>query len=464
MDDKMATEIRLPELAEGVDKGDVLHVFVSEGDSIDVDAPVAEIESGKATVTIPSPAKGRVGKVHIKPGDSVSVGDVLIELEEHGAQAGQPEAQGQAPVVEAAPKPAGTPEPVQSPEPTPASERMEEDTSRASEAAVRKVQQGRADASGRPLSLIQLDRVIPAGPAVRRIARELNVRLEEVKGSGPNGRILVEDLNPYIHRYIAEKGGAVADGMPGARGHGPVPPLPDFSKWGPVRREKVTSLRRKIAENMARAWATIPHVHQMHEADITAIAAVQKHHREQVKQLGGNLTLTPFVLKAIVATLKEYPLLNCSYDPATEEVIYKDYYHIGVAVDTEAGLVVPVVRDVDKKTVVQLAVELAQLAERTRQRKISPDDLAGATFTVSNLGSIGGGAFTPIINAPQVAILGTARAVLKPVWTGEAFQPREIMPLCLGYDHRVIDGALGARFITRLVQLLENHEMLFLGM
>jgi pyruvate dehydrogenase E2 component (dihydrolipoamide acetyltransferase) len=427
----MATEVKLPELAEGVEKGDVVNILVKVGEAVEVDTPLLEIESEKATVALPSPAKGKIGKILVKKGQTVKVGEPVVLID----GAAEPASAAAAPAPEA--KAAVETAPAAAAEPAVA----------ASAAPAARIA---------PPATIS-DEQVPAGPAVRRIARELGVDLRLVRGSGRNGRIQIEDLDPHIQGFIARRGGAPM--MPGMA---PVE-LPDFSKWGPVRREKIDTLRRKISEKMSQSWVTVPHVHQQHDADITELLALQKRHRDRVKELGGSLTLTPFLLKALAIVLKELPQFNASFDERAGEIVYKDHYHIGVAVDTEAGLIVPVVRDVDKKPIVQLAVELSELAQRTRDRKVGLDELRGGTFTVSNLGGIGGGFFNPIINTPEVAILGVGRSAKKPVWKGEAFEPRDILPLCLGYDHRVIDGADGARFVVRLGEILENFEATFLG-
>lgn len=430
----MATEVKLPELAEGVEKGDVVNVLVSVGDRVEAETPLLELESEKATVTLPSPVGGKVAKVLVKPGQTVKVGETVV-------------------VLEGADEPAA--------EPAPAAEEKPE-APKKGKAKKAAPEAGETKAPPQPPALIappspDYDEVIPAGPAVRRMARELGVDLRNVRGSGRGGRILLEDLDPYIRGFIAKRGGA-----PTAAGVAPVE-LPDFSKWGPVRTEKIDSLRRKIAEKMTQSWSLVPHVHHNHDVDITDLLALQKRHKERVTQMGGALTLTPFVLKALVIALREFPQFNASFDERNGEIVYKEYYHLGVAVDTEAGLIVPVLRDVDRKPIVQLAVELNDLAERTRERKVGLDELRGGTFTLSNLGGIGGAHFNPIINTPEVAILGVGRAAKRPVWNGSEFVPRDMLPITLGYDHRVIDGADGARFIVRLADVLQNFEATFLG-
>jgi pyruvate dehydrogenase E2 component (dihydrolipoamide acetyltransferase) len=438
----MATEVKLPELAEGVEKGDVVNILVKVGEAVDVDTPLLDIESEKATVALPSPHKGKVEKILVKKGQTVKVGEAVLTLSGVAETDSAPAKDAPAADEKPAPQPAAKQAPA---------------AKEPQVAAQAELPKAAAPAQRIAPPATILDEQVPAGPAVRRIARELGVDLRLVRGSGRSGRIQIEDLDPHIQGFIARRGGAPM--MPGM-----VPvELPDFSKWGPVRREKIDSLRRKISEKMSQAWVTVPHVHQQHDADITDLLSLQKRHRDRVKELGGSLTLTPFLLKALAIVLREFPQFNASFDERAGEVILKEHYHIGVAVDTEAGLIVPVVRDVDRKPIVQLAVELSELAQRTRDRKVGLDELRGGTFTVSNLGGIGGGFFNPIINTPEVAILGVGRSAKKPVWTDGAFEPRDILPMCLGYDHRVIDGADGARFVVRLGEILGNFEATFLG-
>ncbi|MBX7244431.1 MAG: 2-oxo acid dehydrogenase subunit E2 [Candidatus Sumerlaeaceae bacterium] len=425
----MATEVKLPIPAEGVDKGDVASVAVKVGDVIADGDTVIELESEKATIPIPSSASGKVTKVLVKAGDNIKVGATLIEVEE-AAKVGA-SAHGPATVAPSA-----------TPTPAPAKTAAAPATAPAAPAAV-------ARRNGGP---------VPAGPTVRRMARELGVDLSLVPGSGRGGRITVEDMDAFIRQHIARQSGGGGGPM-----FAPVE-LPDFSKWGPIRTEKIDSLRRKISEKMATAWATVPHVHHSHEADITELVAVQKRYKERVKEKGGALTLTPFLVKAVVIALKEFPRFNATFDAAGGQVIFKDYYNIGVAVDTPAGLVVPVLQNVDQKPIVQLSVELNDLAERTRDRKVGVEELRGGTFTISNLGGIGGGHFNPIVNTPEVAILGVGRAVKKPVFAEDgSVVARMMLPVVLAYDHRIIDGADGARFLVRVVEILENFEATFLG-
>lgn len=456
----MATEVKLPELAEGVEKGEVTDVFVKEGDVLEVDSPILEVNAEKATLTVPSTVKGRIGKLMVKKGDKIAVGQTLLTVEGQGAATAADKQQpaekkdapkdvstGPAAVTESAAQPQERKDDGYS-----AHDRIES----TEEPSPKSVQQHSAPA------VHASEELIPAGPAVRRIARELGIDLTRVQGSGRNGRITVDDLDPYIKGYVANRGGG--NGFPAAAPAVPAIELPDFSKFGPVRRERADALRRKVAERMAQSWSSVPHVHQFHEAEVTELLGLMKRQKERVKQAGGSLTFTVFAMKAVVLALKEFPKFNATWDSRNGEIIYKDYYNVGVAVDTPGGLLVPVVRDVDKKTLLDLAIELPALAQRTRDKKTTIEDLRGGTFTISNLGGIGGSFFTPIVNAPEVAILGIGRSQRRPVFdkNGQVVA-QDICPLALGYDHRIIDGAEGARFIVRVGEILENFEAAFLG-
>lgn len=455
----MATEVKLPELAEGVDKGEVTDVFVKEGDMLDLDQPMIEVNAEKATLTVPSTVKGRISKLLVKKGDKIAVGATVLLVDTDGA-----DSKGSDGADSASPKEKPKSAEAKQATPAPEDDNNTPDGDTAQDRIERTEEPSPATGERRPPATPMVhasDELIPAGPAVRRIARELGINLNQVQGSGRNGRISVDDLDPYIKGYITQRGGGGAPAA--APGFTPIE-LPDFSKFGPVRREKADALRRKIAERLSQSWNSVPHVHQFHDADVTELLALMKRQKERVKQAGGSLTFTVFAMKAVVLALKDFPQFNASWDARNGEIVYKDYYNIGVAVETPAGLLVPVVRDVDKKTLVELAMELPALAQRTRDKKTGIDDLRGGTFTISNLGGIGGTHFTPIVNAPEVAILGIGRSQRRPVFNekGEVVA-RDICPLALGYDHRIIDGADGARFTVRLTEILENFEAAFLG-
>jgi pyruvate dehydrogenase E2 component (dihydrolipoamide acetyltransferase) len=410
-----------------------------------------EVEAEKATVEVPSPKAGRITTVLIKKGDAVKTGQTLFIMdgEETAASASQKESK--RPAVATTPAAAATPAPVTRP-PSAAGT--------ASPASVKATVEGAVAAvpgpSLRPDGLAPAATVVPAGPATRRLARELGVDLARVHGSGPGGRVTQEDVKDFV-KLIASGTPAVAGGPAGA----PVqaPPLPDFSKWGQLERQPLDSVRRKTAQQMSLAWSLIPHVTHHDLADITDL----DNFRKQQDNRGPKLTVTAFALKAAAIALKQFPRFNASLDLANNQLILKQYYHLGLAVDTERGLLVPVLRDVDRKSVHDLAREMAEAADRARQKKLTGDEMRGGTFTITNLGGIGGTAFTPIINYPEVAILGLSRSRLQPVCQDQGrIVPRLLLPLSLSYDHRVIDGAEAARFVRYLVEMLENPLVMLL--
>lgn len=411
-------DIRLPRLGEGAESGTVVNVFVKEGDAVTKDQTILELENEKAVAPIPSPEAGTVTKVYVKVGDKISVGQAILSLSGGGP----------APAVPASEAPKAAPA-AEAPKAAPTKEAK--DTAPAGEA---QPQAPRREVPGIPP---------PASPSVRRVAKELGIDLTQIRGSEHGGRIVMADLRAYVERLqrLTLQPREAAPEIKKA-----LPESVDFSKWGSVTTKPLSPLRQKIGEKMKESWTTIPHVTQFDEADITALMALRKKYAPKYEKKGANLTLTSFILKAVVAALKKYPIVNSSLDEKTHEIVFKEYYHLGVAVDTEQGLIVPVLRDVDKKKMLELSLELAQLAEKTRQRKVSLEELKGGTFTVSNLGGIGGGHFTPIINKPEVAILGVGRG------------KNNRLPLALSYDHRVVDGADGARFIRAVVEALENFK------
>ena len=418
-------DIRLPRLGEGADSGTVVSVFVKAGDKIKKSATLLELENEKAVAPIPSPAGGTVSKVHVKEGDKIQVGQLLVSLaEEAGAQAPA------AAPAQVSPQPNG---------PAPHAGARAAAPSGVSHAFAAGSYQYQSPTAAEP----------PAAPSVRKVANELGIDLRRVRGSERGGRIVIEDLRAYIR---ALEQGAVSHAAPAAK---PAESI-DFSKWGPVTKKPASGLRKIIAQRMTESWTTIPHVTQFDDADITNLLALRKKYVAAYEKKGAALTLTAFAIRAAVNALKKHPQFNSSLDEATGEVVLKNYYHIGIAVDTEQGLIVPVLRDADKKSLVQIAKELGELAEKTRARKVSADELKGGTFTISNLGSLGGSYFTPIVNKPEVAILGLAKGAPRPVYVDGKLEPRVMMPVCLSYDHRVVDGADGARFIRELVTAFEQ--------
>ena len=421
-------DVTLPKLAEGADSGTVVNILVAEGDQVQVDQTLLELENEKALAPIPSTGNGRVARVHVDVGQVVSVGQVLVTIEEDGAAraAAAPEA----PEAPKAPKPPPNVEPAPAPPAAPEAP---------PEAHVH------ASSSGAPP---------PAAPTVRKVARELGIDLSRVKGSQRGGRIVMADVRSYIQglQQLALKPAASA-----AEPAVDVYQTLDLAKWGPSKRERMSPLRRTIAQRMTESWTTVPHVTQFDDADITGLMELRKRYAKAYEKAGARLTLTSFAIKAAVSALDKYPAFKTSIDYGAMEIVTRNYVHIGVAVDTEAGLIAPVIRDADKKDLLHLSIELDELAEKTRQRKLSADEMQGATFTISNLGSIGGSYFTPIVNSPQVAVLGMGRGVHQPVVRNRKVVVRMVLPLALSYDHRVIDGADGARFLREMVRCLEDY-------
>jgi pyruvate dehydrogenase E2 component (dihydrolipoamide acetyltransferase) len=424
-------DIKLPRLAEGVETGTVVSILVSEGQEIKKDQPFMELETQKAVGSIPAPESGTVTKIHVKEGMEVSVGQLLLSIAPAGAAV-------------AATVPAAKPPQIMPSEATTPRKELPE-------ARRDRVEEYRYESKmGMPP---------PAAPSIRKIARDLGIDLTRVRGSESGGRIVLEDLRAYILRLqeIASEGARLSP-APSQPSPAPLPPpreAVDFSKWGPVRREKMSALRRTVSQRMARSWA-IPKINQFDDADITGLLALRKKYAPAYEKKQAHLTLTPFILNVVAKALRKHPRVNTSMDETTNEIIFKDYCHIGVAVDTEAGLIVPVIRDVDKKTLLHLARELSELTEKTRRRKVTIEELQGGTFTVSNQGSIGGSYFTPIIYAPQVAILGIGQGGPRPAVNDGKIVVRTVMPLCLAYDHRVLDGGDAVRFLEEIVAGLQS--------
>jgi pyruvate dehydrogenase E2 component (dihydrolipoamide acetyltransferase) len=425
-------DVRLPKLGEGSESGTVVGIMVKEGDVIARDQTILELENEKAVAPIPSPVAGKVTGVRVKEGDKLSVGQVILTItEEAGAGQGSPKSNIQSPKSGAR-----------------RAEAEAKDESEPAGPSAEEEEPASPEPEGAPGG------VPAAAPSVRKIARELGIDLTQVRGSERGGRIVFADLRAYIQRL--QRLAAQPKAAPGQKPAVARAEQIDFAKWGAVTRKPLSPLRKVISERMVENWTAIPHVTQFDEADITVLTELRKKHAPAYEQKGARLTLTSFVLKAVVATLKKHPIFNTSLDEATGEIVFKEYYHIGLAVDTEQGLIVPVIRDVDKKSMLDLSKEITELAEKARGRKVSLDELKGGTFTISNQGGIGGAHFTPIINKPEVAILGLGRGAMKPVVRNEKVDTRLLLPLGLSYDHRVIDGANAARFIVDLVQALEN--------
>ena len=431
-------EIRVPDLSGSSDVP-IIEIAVAAGDEINEEDPLITLESDKASMDVPSPFKGKLLELTVKEGDTVSEGDLIGYMEVVGAAKPKTadkssESKAQAPKSDApkADKPASTPSGRPSPE---------------AQMASHKPRDGK---------------LVHAGPAVRMMARELGVDLGLVKPSGPKDRVLKEDVNAYVKQVMAGQAQAPA-GAPAAAGSG-IPPIPDqdFSQFGEVEEKPMGRLMKMGATNLHRSWVNLPHVTQFDEADITELEAFRKSMKAEAEAQGAKLTPLPFMIKACAYALRQYPQFNVSLRADGESVVWKKYVHIGIAVDSPDGLMVPVIRNADKKSLIDIAKESVELAKKAQTKKLKRDEMTGGCFTISSLGSIGGTAFTPIVNAPEVAILGVSKASMKPVWDGKAFEPRLMMPLCLSYDHRAVNGADAARFTALLAQLLSDIRRLLL--
>jgi len=443
------TEFRLPELGENISQGDLVRLMIAPGTKVSDGQPVMELETDKAVVEVPSSVTGVVKDVRVKEGEKVKVGDVIFTLE--GGAAAQPQRAKSSPVehvsgqqaarlaFQAAIHAEGKTEeqalpPDQPPQP-------------ASQSFTMPVQLGK-------VAGMEHGAPVAAAPHVRRLARELGVDIHQVKGNGPGGRISEDDVKAFSKALLLSaatqtSGKAFAE-----------PPLPDFSRWGKIERVSMRGVRRKTAEHLWQAWTTIPHVTQHDKADITELEQLRARFAPKAEEAGGKMTVTAIALKVVASALKVFPQFNASIDLGKEEIIYKQYINIGVAVDTDRGLLVPVIRDVDKKNIVELAAELTQLSKKARDKKLTPEEMSGGTFTITNLGGIGGTGFSPIVNHPEVAILGMSRSSMEPVWLSGKFEPRLVMPVSLSYDHRLIDGADAARFLRWIAEAFEQPFLL----
>jgi pyruvate dehydrogenase E2 component (dihydrolipoamide acetyltransferase) len=442
-------EFKLPELGENIHQGDLVRLMISPGAQVSEGQPVMELETDKAVVEVPSSLSGIVKDVHVSQGDQIKVGQVIFTLE--------PGATSQA----------------HSQQPSRAEE--SHDHARAAFQAVIQ-SEGKTEEQALPpdqppappvatFSMpLHLDRAagvehrgpVPAAPHVRRLARELGIDIHMVPGNGPGGRISEDDVKLYAKSVIV----AAAAGTGTAATHFKQPALPDFSKWGKIERVSMRGVRRKTAEHMWEAWTSIPHVTQQDKADITELEQLRTKFAPKAAEAGGKMTVTAIALKVCASALKIFPQFNASIDMDKEEIVYKQFINIGVAVDTDRGLLVPVIREVDKKNIVELAAELTGLSKKARDKKLSPADMEGGTFTITNLGGIGGTGFSPIVNYPEVAILGLSRSSMEPVWMNNKFEPRMVLPLSLSYDHRLIDGADAARFLRWIAEAFEQPFLL----
>ncbi len=473
-------EFRIPELGENIAAGDVTRVLVKVGDTVAKDQPVIELETDKATLEVPCTVAGIVTAITVKPGDKVKIGQVVLVLDAAPA-AGEPAAA----TAGAATQPSGYR--VRPGEAVPGGEVAPEggmdqhvmgrmiqhapDKPGMTEAAEQYPRRGQVvdmpPRGGRGAALAALvpdaDRpAAPAAPSVRRLAREIGVDVNAVQGSGPGGRITANDVKEHARRVLTSVGAAGTSEAAPTGARVAAMPLPAFEKYGAVERMPMGNIRRVPGERLSHAWQTIPHVTQYDKADITALDAMRKKYAPRVEQGGGKLTVTAIAVKVVAAALRTFPQFNASVDPERQEIVYKKFVHIGVAVDTDRGLLVPVIRDADRKSIVQIATELQQASEKARAKRLTLEDMEGGSFTISNLGGIGGTAFTPIVNWPEVAILGLSRGAVEPVWKDGAFVPRTMLPLSLSYDHRLIDGADGIRFLRWIVEALEQPFVLLL--
>ncbi|HKJ81360.1 MAG TPA: dihydrolipoyllysine-residue acetyltransferase [Ignavibacteriaceae bacterium] len=427
--EKEIIEMKLPELGENIEAADILSVLVKKGDNVEKDQSILEIETDKATIEVPATVGGKVIDVLIKEGTKAKVGQPILKIE--SSDSTYQKDKKTEPVKEFA-----------KPEPT------EEEVRQKGE--VKSFLPGEID-NQPPIT----GGAAPAAPSVRKLARELGVNINKVTGSGPAGRISMDDVKAYVKKLNLESASVSGVGIKQES-------LPDFSKFGSITREPMNKIRIVTAEHLGYAWTTIPHVTQFDKADITLLEQARKAYNPKVEKAGGKLTITSILIKVIAAGLKAFPKFNSSIDMEKKEIIYKKYYNVGIAVDTDHGLIVPVVKNVDKKNLTELSVEMGQLAEKARARKIGPDELQGACFTITNLGGIGGTSFTPIVNSPEVAILGVSRGSFEQVYIDKTFKPRLMLPLSLSYDHRIIDGADAARFLRWVSEALEQPMKILL--
>jgi pyruvate dehydrogenase E2 component (dihydrolipoamide acetyltransferase) len=445
------TEFKLPELGENITQGDLVRLMISPGTKVSEGQPVMELETDKAVIEVPSSVTGIVKEVRVKQGDKIKVGQVIFTLE--GTAPTQTERPKHAPVEHVS---------------------GQQGARLAFQAAIHA--EGKTEEQAlppdQPQPILpsfampsQLEKVagsehrdpVPAAPHVRRLARELGIEIHEVKGTGPGGRISENDVKAHSKSLLASIAAAAQ------ASHGPQfaqPELPDFTKWGKVERVSIRGVRRKTAEHLWQAWTTVPHVTQHDKADITELEHLRARFAPKAEEAGGKMTVTAIALKVCSSALKIFPQFNASIDLTKDEIVYKQYINIGVAVDTDRGLLVPVIRDVDKKNIVELATELTQLSRKAKDKKLSLAEMEGGTFTITNLGGIGGTGFSPIVNYPEVAILGLSRSSMEPVWLNNKFEPRLVLPVSLSYDHRLIDGADAARFLRWIAEAFEQPFLL----
>lgn len=421
----MATDYQLPDLGEDIDEAEVIAILVSVGDSIEDEQPLIEVETEKANLEVPAPHAGAITAVHVKVGDILQPGQIIVSIDDGNVSS--------------------------SVETNPTVENIAVVQTEIEEApSVEPAPLGSSEFGG---GITQAPK--PAAPSVRMFAREIGVAIEQVQGTGPGGRISVDDVKKYA-RSLRGDSTSVEMAVSGSA----QTALPDLSQFGDIEREPMSGIRRATARTLSQSWARSPHVTLQRKVDITELDLLRRKHRERVEAVGGQLTLMPILMKVVADALLEFPKLNASIDMETQEIVYRRYIHIGIATDTDRGLLVPVIRDVDRKDVTELAIEIHELVEKARDRKATPDDLRGGTFTISNLGGMGVGFFNAILHPPQVGILAVGRAETEPVWIDDEFQPRLRMPLALNFDHRIIDGADGARALSWIVEATEKFSVL----
>ena len=461
-----SAELRLPELGENIEFGDVVRVAVRPGEEVSEGQTVLELETDKAVVEVPSTVSGTVSEVNVQVGQKLKVGDLLLTI----AATVEPPS----PALAEASTEAGGSEAVPAPEAS--SDQSYMAMTRQSFRSARTVE-GRSEeqafppdappeieAAHHPAGLVKHagaeHRTVPAAPSVRKLAREIGVDIYLVKGSGPGGRISEADVKAFAKGVFTRMADPESSVRVASAAGTMLVKLPDFSRFGKIEKVSLRGIRRKTAEHLALAWNVIPHVTQFDKADVTELEELRKRFAPKAEKVGGKMTMTAIALKVVASGLKAFPQFNASIDMSSEEIIYKRYINIGVAVDTERGLLVPVIRDVDKKNIIELAVELSKISAKARDKKLTAEDMEGGSFTITNLGGVGGTAFTPIVNHPEVAILGLSRARVEPVWMNDKFEPRTVMPLSVSYDHRIIDGADAARFTRWIVDALEQPFLL----
>jgi pyruvate dehydrogenase E2 component (dihydrolipoamide acetyltransferase) len=445
----MKKEIKIPDIAENVETGLIAGILVSEGDKVSADQPVVEIETDKATTDIPSPFDGVVGEIKVKEGDEVKVNQVIMIIETEGEGEGEGEQEGSEQEKDNDREKDENKKETNSGtegenEKADEEEKEEDDEDETTDEKDEGNDDDKKETAKKDDSETKDLSDVPASPSVRRLAREMDVDLTKVEGSGPGNRITVDDVKSF-----AEKPEKSETSNKSIR-------LPDFSHWGPATKEQMTTIRKITAKNVSEAWQTIPHVTQFDEADITNLENFRKQHMGKVEKAGGKLTVTAILLKIAGFALQKFPRFNSSLNAENNEIITKHYYNVGIAADTPQGLLVPVVRNVNSKSLQELSVELTELAQKARDKKLSTEEMQGGNFTISNLGGIGGTAFTPIVLPPQVAILGVSRAAYKPIYNDGELEKRLIIPLSLSYDHRVIVGADGARFLRWVCDVIED--------